>query len=117
MTDHELIARAECQQYDLPDEPYFTGLLPDSFQLSSQLRCGPYINASAIHYLRYLIDGRATNLTVLDVAGRRVVSPYPARAEENKAIIDAPKGSTYQLLIDGRELKTIESQGRDVVEL
>ncbi|MDO5309928.1 MAG: hypothetical protein Q4G03_10630 [Planctomycetia bacterium] len=112
-----IVASAECQQYNLEEEPYYTGLLPDSFQLDSQKRYGPYINASAIHQLRYMLDGRSTNITGVKVGENYVASPYPARAEGERVVIDAKPGAKYQIMINGRVLQTIESQGRDVVEL
>ena len=107
-----IVISAEEQVY--PDGP-FVGLLPDSFNLAAQLR-NPYnINPCVVHMLRRLLDGRPTNVSVVDVAGRRVVSPFPARAEGSTLKIDAVAGTTYQIVIDGKEIREIKSQGADVV--
>ncbi len=107
-----IVISAEEQVY--PDGP-FVGLLPDSFNLTSQIR-NPYnINPCVVHMLRRMLDGRPTNVSVVDVAGRRVVSPYPARAEGSTLKIDAVAGTTYRLVVDGKEIREIRSQGADVV--
>ncbi|MBQ9800606.1 MAG: hypothetical protein IJO40_11825 [Thermoguttaceae bacterium] len=107
-----IVISAEEQVY--PDGP-FVGLLPDSFNLAAQLRVPYNINPCVVHMLRRLLDGRPTNVSVVDVAGRRVVSPFPARAEGSTLKIDAPAGTTYQIVVDGKEIREMKSQGADVV--
>jgi hypothetical protein len=107
-----IVVSAEEQVY--PDGP-FVGLLPDSFNLAAQLRVPYNINPCVVHMLRRMLDGRPTNVSIVDVAGRRVVSPYPARAEGSTLKIDAVAGTTYQIVIDGKEIREIKSQGADVV--
>ncbi len=107
-----IVASAECQLADNE----FIGLLPDSFQLATQEKYPSYINPSAVWLLRRMIDGEPTNVSVVDCNGRRVVSPFQASVEGNKVKIAGVKGMTYQVLIDGVEIKTIESQGEDVLE-
>ena len=107
-----IVISAEEQVY--PDGP-FVGLLPDSFNLTAQLRVPYNINPCVVHMLRRMLDGRPTNVSVVDVAGRRVVSPYPARAEGSTLKIDAVAGTTYQIVVDGKEIREIKSQGADVV--
>ncbi|MBQ5790447.1 MAG: hypothetical protein IIW01_09170, partial [Thermoguttaceae bacterium] len=76
----------------------------------------PYnINPCVVHMTRRMLDGRPTNVSIVDVAGRRVVSPFPARAEGSTLKIDAVAGTTYQIVIDGKEIREIKSQGADVV--
>lgn len=107
-----IVISAEEQIY--PDGP-FVGLLPDSFNLAAQLRVPYNINPCVVHMLRRMLDGRPTNVSVVDVAGRRVVSPFPARAEGSTLKIDAVAGTTYQIVVDGKEIREITSQGVDVV--
>ena len=107
-----IVASAECQLYDDED---FIGLLPDSFQLETQEKYIYNINPTVVSMLRRMIDGKPTNVSVVDCAGRRVVSPFPARVEGNTVKISANKGVKYQVMIDGQEVKSIESQGEDAL--
>ncbi len=108
-----IVASAECQLYD---EEEFVGLLPDSFQMETQVKYPYNINPSVVSMLRRMIDGKPTNVSVVDVAERRVVSPYPARVEGNVVKISAEKGVAYQIMIDGKDVKTIKSVGEDEIK-
>ncbi len=65
--------------------------------------------------LRRTLEGEPTNLSVVDLDGKRVAAPFPARVEDGAVKISAKKGLVYQIMIDGEEVRTIESQGEDVV--
>ena len=67
--------------------------------------------------LRRKLEGKFTNVSAVEAAGKRAVVPFPARAVGNALHIVGVKGITYQILIDGTELRTVESQGLDVIEL
>lgn len=107
-----IVASAECQ---LADEE-FIGLLPDSFQLATQKKFPAYINSTVVWMLRRQLEGEPTNVCVVDCAGRRIVSPYQAEVDGNAVVIRAKEGTTYQIMIDGKELKTIQSKGEDRIE-
>ena len=107
-----IVASAECQ---LCEKDGIAGLLPDSFQAETQERFPYYINPCVVHMLRRVLDGKTTNVSVVDVNGRRVVVPFPAKAAGNVLRVTARKGMTYQIMIDGEELRTIESQGVDEI--
>ena len=110
-----IVVSAERQVY--PDSPY-EGLLPDSFTLEAQQRNPLNINPCALHMVRRMLDGIHTNVTVVDVAGRRVVSPFHAVIapdNENAIEIQAQPGERYQLLIDGEDVLDVESKGKDCV--
>ena len=109
MIGEGIVASAECLLCD--DD--FIGLMPDSFQIETQAQCLFNINLTVVSLLRRMIDGKPTNASVVDCAGRRVVSSFPARVEENAVIISAKKGVNYQAIVDGQEVKSIESQVED----
>ena len=46
-----------------------------------------------------------------------MAAPFPVKLVGDQAIIEAERGVTYQVIIDGRRLVGVRSQGRDVVEL
>lgn len=107
-----IVVSAEQQEY--PDGD-FIGLLPDSFTLADQIRNQYNINPCAVHMLRKMLNGVQTSVCVVDVDGRRVLSPFPATAENGALRVAAKKGVRYQIVVDGEEIRTIESQGTDVV--
>ena len=107
-----IVVSAECQ---LCVEGELVGLLPDWIQLETQDRRGPFTNPCAVHMLRRMLDGEPTNLSVVDLDGKRVAAPFPTRVEDGAVKISAKKGLVYQIMIDGEEIRTIESQGEDVL--
>jgi len=107
-----IVAGAECQ---LCVEGDLVGLLPDWIQIETQERVGPFTNPCAVYMLRRTLEGEPTNLSVVDIDGKRVAAPFPARVEDGVVKISAKKGLVYQIMIDGEEVRTIESQGEDVV--
>lgn len=113
-----ILVSAECQQY--PDGPS-VGLLPDSFAPAQQQRNPFNINPSALHLLRRLFDGRPTSVFVAaaDTQGNyRIASPYPVVVDGDRATVTAPKGAWYQVLVNGRRLKTVPcSTGADMIQL
>ena len=109
-----IVSSAERQEY--PDGP-FVGTLPDSYNIAAQQRNPLNINPCVVHMLRRKLEGKFTNVSAVEAAGKRAVVPFPARAVGNALHIDGVKGITYQILIDGTELRTVESQGLDVIEL
>ncbi len=111
-----IVASAECQLGDdVESKGIFIGLLPDSFDLDSQRKNGPYINPAVVWQLRRMLEGKPTNVQIVDCAGHRIASPYPSRVEDGTVRISARKGEKYQVMIDGKEVRDIESQGEDVL--
>ena len=112
-----IVASAECQLGDdVESKGIFIGLLPDSFNLDTQVKNGPWINPAVVWQLRQMIEGKPTNVQIADCAGHRIASPYPLRVEDDVVRISAKKGVKYQVMIDGKEIRDIESQGEDVLE-
>ncbi len=107
-----IVASAECQLCVKDD---LVGLLPDWIQIETQERVGPFTNPCAVYMLRRALEGEPTNLSVVDIDGKRVAAPFPARVEDGVVKISAKKGLVYQIMIDGEEIRSIESQGEDVV--
>ncbi len=110
------------EQMQYPDGPSI-GLLPDSFKLAIQKRVPADINPTVLVMQRRLLDGKLESLAVVVSPDKkfRVVSPYPTKLETTAdgkpvAVIDAPSGTTYQVLVNGTEVRTIESKGTDRVE-
>jgi len=93
------------------------GLLPDAFHLRNQQRLAPFINPCAIVSLDRAIRGEIHRPVVATGEGRRVVSPFPVRIEEGKAVVEGRPGIRYQLLVDGSRVIDVLSQGRDFVSL
>ncbi|MDO4587430.1 MAG: hypothetical protein Q4C95_09050 [Planctomycetia bacterium] len=109
-----IIISAEQQQYTAGKSK---GLFPDSFSLKDQNRHPFDINPTALHFLRRLLENRFTNIAVLVDSEKkhRILSPFPAKIDGNEIIIEAKKGMTYQIIIDGKTVQTIQSQGIDRV--
>ena len=108
-----IVASAECQLVE--NEPGMNGLLPDSFQIKTQKKYLCNINPTAVSMMRRVIDGNPTCGSVVDCGEYRVLSPFPARVENNVVKINAEKGLEYQVLINGKEVRTIKSQGEDTL--
>ena len=109
-----ILVSAEMQQ--APDGPMI-GCLPDSFSLDEQRRNGPFINPCAIESLRAVLDGKLDALAVAVSGNRRVVAPFPVTIQGAKAIIQARKGVAYQVVIDGKRIVDVKSEGTDTVPL
>ncbi len=80
------------------------GLLPDSWTLKTQ-NPNPYdINPVVLERLRRRADGELSSLDVqISPDGKtRVVAPYPIRFDGNTPIVDAPKGTETQILVNGK---------------
>lgn len=108
-----IVASAECQLCVSDD---LIGLLPDSFEVETQEPFPYYINPCVVYMLRRELDGDHTNLSIVDVDGKRVASPFPARVEDGVVKITAKKGLDYQIMIDGEEVRTIQSEGEDEIQ-
>lgn len=108
-----IVASAECQ---LMEDGDFIGLLPDSVNIETQERYGAYINPVVVWQLRQMIEGNPTNLSVVDCGDARVVSPYPARVEDGVVKISAKEGVAYQVMVNGTEIITTDSQGEDELQ-
>jgi hypothetical protein len=107
-----ILISAEQMQY--PDGPY-AGLLPDAFTLEYQERVPARINPCALVSLRLVLDGKLDSLAVASDGEHRVVAPFPLTLENGRAHIRASKGVSYQIIVDGKRVVTIESIGDDVV--
>ncbi len=104
------------EQQQVPDGPK-AGTLPDSIHLPTQERRAWFINPCALVSVRMLLDGQLDHIAVATGDGHRVASPFPVEIRGGKAHVRAKAGLTYQLLIDGRRVVTVESRGDDVIPL
>ncbi len=104
------------EQMQYPDGPS-EGCLPDVFRLSSQGRLPADINPSALVSLRLLIDGRLDALDRARDEHHIVVAPFPVTLRGGQAHVQARAGVKYQVLVDGKRIVDINSQGKDVVDL
>jgi len=104
------------QQMQYPDGP-LAGLLPDSFVLKTQQRRPWNINPCALVSVELALEGKPDGLCVAAAGGHRVVAPFPVTIQGQEAVISAPPGTTYQVLIDGRRIVQLTSTGRDKVTL
>ena len=104
------------RQMQYPDGP-LAGCLPDIFNLASQHRAGPSINPCALVSLQLALEGKTDSLSVAADATHRIASPFPVTIAKGKARIEGKKGVTYQVLIDGEKIVTIESKGVDEIDL
>ena len=102
------------EQQEAPDGP-FVGCLPDSFDLGAQRRQGPFINPCGLMSLRLVLDGELDSLAVAAEGGHRIVAPLPVKIEGGKAVVRAKKGAAYQVLIDGKRIVDVKSEGADTV--
>lgn len=109
-----ILISAQQQQY--PDGAY-AGLLPDSFNVAAQRRQPADINPCALVSLQRLLDGQPEFLSVAVEGNRRVAAPFPVTITDGKARIQAQKGVSYQVLIDGQTIVDVHSQGTDELEL
>lgn len=109
-----ILLSGEQQQY--PDGPH-VGLLPDSFALAGQRRQPADINPCGLVSLRLVLDGELDSLCVAQHDGHRIVAPFPTTVRDGRAHIRAKAGVAYQVIIDGRRIVDVKSQGEDVVQL
>ncbi|MBP5622294.1 MAG: hypothetical protein J6X44_09790, partial [Thermoguttaceae bacterium] len=87
-----IVASAECQLGDdVEDKGIFIGLLPDSFNLDTQVKNGPWINPAVVWQLRQMLEGNPTNVHIADCSGPRIASPYPLRVENAVVKMSANK--------------------------
>jgi hypothetical protein len=105
------------EQMQHPEGHKHVGCLPDSLALESQSRNGPDINPCALVSLRLVLDGKVDSLAVASDGKHRVVAPFPVEIRGGSAHIQAPKGISYQVLIDGKRFVNVSSKGEDVVPL
>ena len=103
------------RQMQYPDGR-LVGCLPDIFNLASQRRAGPSINPCALVSLQLALDGKVDSVSVATDAKRRIASPFPVTIDKGKVRIQGKRGLTYQVLIDGERIVTIESKGIDEVD-
>ena len=47
----------------------------------------------------------------------RVAAPFPVTIREGAAHIEGREGVAYQIVVDGKRIVDVKSQGRDVVPL
>ncbi|MGL4595432.1 MAG: hypothetical protein ACRCUY_11965 [Thermoguttaceae bacterium] len=124
-----ILVTAEQMQY--PSGPC-VGLLPDSFVLNTQNRMPFDINPSVLIMQRQRLLGKPDSVCVATSsdAKNRVVSPFPVtlkmldsavnagsshdtNSKNCRAVIQGKKGTTYQILINGKEIQPINSEGED----
>lgn len=109
-----IVITAEQMQYQ---EDLSAGCLPDSFELKSQRRCPPGINPCALVSLRLALAGQVDSLSVAADGNHRVAAPFKVVLAGGKIQIDAKQGLAYQVLMDGKKVIDVVSQGRDLIEL
>lgn len=109
-----ILVSAQQQQY--PDGPHI-GLLPDSFNIRLQQRRPADINPCALVSLQRRVDGQVDFLSVATDGKHRIAAPFPVMLHDGAARIKARKGITYQVLVDGRDVVDVTSQGEDVIAL
>jgi len=109
-----ILISAEQQQY--PDGPN-AGLLPDSFNIPHQRRQPADINPCAIASLRMVLDGQLDFLSVAIDEKLRVAAPFPVTIRDGAARVEAQAGVGYQVIINGRRIVDVKSQGVDVLPL
>lgn len=110
-----MIISGEIQQY--PDGPCI-GLLPDSVEVKTQTRYPYDINPTALHYLRRLIEGKATAVNpVFDKKGRHVLSPFKAEIVGDEVVIQGKAGTQYEIIVNGSQIHKIDSKGVDRITL
>lgn len=104
------------QQMQYADGPH-AGLLPDSFVLKTQQRRPWNINPCALVSVELALEGKPDGLAVAGAAGWRIAAPFPVSIEGDQAVITAPQGTTYQVLINGRRIVELQSSGSDTIAL
>jgi hypothetical protein len=109
-----ILITAEQMQYP---SGRFAGCEPDSFNLGKQERNGPAINPCAIVSLRMALDGKLDSLAVASADGHLVVAPFRVSIHGQEARIQARKGVEYQVVVDGKRIVNVNSQGEDSVPL
>jgi len=109
-----ILISAEQQQY--PDGPYL-GCLPDAIDLETQRRCPWTINPCSLVSLRLVLDGELDFLSVAAGDGHRVAAPFPVTIRSGSAHIEGTAGVDYQVIIDGKRIVDVKSQGDDVLPL
>ena len=105
---------AEQMQYPDGDS---VGCLPDAFSLADQRRLPADINPAVLVSLRRLLDGRLDALAVASDGRHRVLSPFPLRLADGRAIVRAVPGAEYQILVNGLDVIGVRSVGTDVIDL
>lgn len=109
-----ILVAGEQQQYT---EGPSKGLLADSLLLDQQKLLPFDINPCALVSLRLRIHDQPAGLSFARLHNQRVVAPFPCRIDEDAVVIDAPEGTTYQILIDGERIVEIQSRGTDRLSL
>jgi hypothetical protein len=102
------------EQQEAPEGRY-VGCLPDSLDLAAQRRQGPFINPCGLMSLRLALDGELDSLAVAAEGGHRILAPFPVKIEGGKAVVRARKGAAYQVLIDGKKIVDVKSEGVDSI--
>jgi len=108
-----LIAAEQMQPAGGPN----AGCLADNVALRSQQMFPPWINPCTLVSLRLRLDGKLDSLAVAARGKHRVVAPFPVAIKDGKALVRAKHGVKYQVLIDGRRIVGVVSNGNDVIAL
>jgi hypothetical protein len=109
-----ILISAQQQQY--PDGPNI-GLLPDSFNLSRQRRQPANINPCALVSLQMAVDGEVDFLSVAADEKHRIAAPFPVTIKDGVAHVRGRPGVDYQVIIDGKRIVSVKSQGDDTIHL
>jgi hypothetical protein len=110
-----ILHTAEQMQYP---EGSSVGCLPDVFRLDAQTRHPADINPGALVVLRRRLDGEPVGLQHANIDEHVVAGPFPMTPLEDGTLrIDSKEGTTYQIVIDGTDVRTIEAAGRDILTL
>ena len=107
-----ILITAERMQYT---EGPSIGLLPDSYSLPMQIPYTFDMNPSVLVQQRRRLQGKIDSLAIVLSADKkyRVVSPYKTTIEGTTAVIEGVAGTTYQIIVNGKDVRTIESKGVD----
>ena len=99
------------QQAQYPKGP-LAGCLPDVFELRAQKRAGPSINPCALVSLALALEGRPPGLHTASTSDHRVTAPFPVTIENGDFIVHGPPGLSYQIILDGREVRKAKGTWR-----
>jgi len=92
------------------------GTLPECFSLKSQESLSWHVNPSSIVSLRLLLDSPPDSLSVATNKYTRVVSPFPVQlTREGIVVTDAPYGLTFQIMVNGKQIIDVKSNGKRTV--
>lgn len=100
-----ILRSAQQQQYS---EGLSQGLLADSLSLADQQLLPADINPCALVSLQLRLDDQPNGIYSAVVDGKRIVAPYPVRAEKGELFVTGPAGQKYVIVMEGGKIKLVE---------